>query len=445
MWMLNEELPQWINVLLILALGLIVVLGPAGLFYAYCLPKILAHLRARGAVPEWIAMRRSPSSTASARASEAGEANGTLPTPTSDLDREAARFHMELVKPNLVLDTESRFRINEHGPLAWEFLPPTMDRANPSHIHALVRNGTTLLFMGKPRTIQTQLPIPTSLHFKNTFYFEVTVNSKPGGSLVSIGLAPRKYPEYMLGPGWVAPSVGFRSDGKKFVDGRSGTTGTLYGEVYTGGDVIGCGFNAARGSVFFTKNGRALDAATDEIPADVAMFPTIGATRGVFVDVNFGQEPFKFKQANQYNLGFMTDLLPTYDVTTLANDPDLEADSVVELPRAVVRWSLNSYRSMPPEYDGEVIAPLEPSLPRSVRSTRSQLAQSATIDRVEDEEEGTCDRDVAGPSWPSPTARRASSSGCAGIPDMYATAVPSMRHRPSLDRRRDLGPPPDPG
>lgn len=57
------------------------------------------------------------------------------------------------------------------------------------------------------------------------------------------------------------------------------------------GDVIGCGVNMTRKKVFFTRNGQFLGYAADIIPEEP--YPVVGIiTKGVSVDVNFGQDPF---------------------------------------------------------------------------------------------------------------------------------------------------------
>ncbi|ORZ36941.1 hypothetical protein BCR44DRAFT_43730, partial [Catenaria anguillulae PL171] len=161
--------------------------------------------------------------------------------PDSSKINDADRFGLELVDTETALTTEQRQVINEHGPAAWQFHPPAEETPN-----MLVREGVTMLFLARVRTSQTTVPVPTCLTYKNVFYFEVTITNKPGGSLVSIGLAPKGYPQYMLGPGWTQFSYGYRSDGRKFVDGLSSPMGEVFGEAFGGGDVVGCGLYVVR-------------------------------------------------------------------------------------------------------------------------------------------------------------------------------------------------------
>lgn len=96
-------------------------------------------------------------------------------------------------------------------------------------------------------------------------------------------------------PGWDPNSWGYHGD-----DGNSfncSGSGKKYGPTFTTGDVIGCGVDFARRSVFFTKNGVYLGIAFDGLPiGKVQLFPCIGLrTPGEIVEMNFGgRRPFAF-------------------------------------------------------------------------------------------------------------------------------------------------------
>ncbi|KAL7751576.1 hypothetical protein RI367_003040 [Sorochytrium milnesiophthora] len=214
---------------------------------------------------------------------------------------------LKRISPQLALTSAVQYHINEHGPLAWQFAS--------ADATTIVRDGTTILFSDKVRCCQTDIPIPSSLHNKSVFYFELAVLAKPRSSMLSIGLAPHNYPAVILGPGLLRFSVGLRSDGAVFAHGKASATCDPADNVqraYNANDTVGCGFNVLKRSVFFTVNGKVvLQEAVSNLP-DYAYHPTVGATRGVLLNANFGQSPFVFSHANEHNLGFMTDSLPTY-------------------------------------------------------------------------------------------------------------------------------------
>ena len=60
------------------------------------------------------------------------------------------------------------------------------------------------------------------------------------------------------------------------------------------GDVVGCGFDAAQGAIFFTKNGVLAGAAFTDVPLE-PLYPAVelraSSTR---VSCNFGENSFKF-------------------------------------------------------------------------------------------------------------------------------------------------------
>lgn len=79
-------------------------------------------------------------------------------------------------------------------------------------------------------------------------YFEVTVMNPGEKTTIGIGLAdPDAFPATKQMPGWVDHSYGYHGDdGRKF--GR-GKTESIW-PTWVDGDVIGCGFDAIRGSIW---------------------------------------------------------------------------------------------------------------------------------------------------------------------------------------------------
>ncbi|PKY51399.1 hypothetical protein RhiirA4_493768, partial [Rhizophagus irregularis] len=106
-------------------------------------------------------------------------------------------------------------------------------------------------------------------------------------------------------PGCDTHSVGFHSD-----EGRSfhneGYTGSKYAEKWGEiNDVIGCGYCPSIGQVFFTMNGKNLGIAYTGLFHP--WYPTIGSNGVCSLKVNFGQEEFKYKEANDMTI---TNMIP---------------------------------------------------------------------------------------------------------------------------------------
>jgi Ran-binding protein 9/10 len=101
-------------------------------------------------------------------------------------------------------------------------------------------------------------------------------------------------------PGWRTGSWGYHGDdGRLFHDS---TWGRPFGPTFTTDDVIGCGLDFRRRLIFYTKNGKLLDAAARNLsfkpplePEEDDVYPLIGLhSDEERVRVNFGKEPFLF-------------------------------------------------------------------------------------------------------------------------------------------------------
>ncbi|KAI8848436.1 hypothetical protein BC829DRAFT_394018 [Chytridium lagenaria] len=121
--------------------------------------------------------------------------------------------------------------------------------------------GGQILTFSKPATtvsLLSRLPIHIDPFTpgRSWFYFEVTIQEitiSPNPTVVSVGLATKPYPPFRH-IGWNQHSVGFHSDdGRAFQDDPFG--GRIFASPYTRGDTIGCGYDPARGAVFYTLNG----------------------------------------------------------------------------------------------------------------------------------------------------------------------------------------------
>jgi len=131
--------------------------------------------------------------------------------------------------------------------------------------------------------------------------------SHPHGLI--LGSASRPYPEWRL-PGWNRLSAGLHLDDmRKFFEdpdgGRDYTGAQTYLQDLQNGDTFGFGYEFATGNIFFTRNGGRLpnafigtylSSSRDQPRPDV--YAAIGVSGRTEVKVNFGREPFKWKEAN---------------------------------------------------------------------------------------------------------------------------------------------------
>ncbi|VDK82512.1 unnamed protein product [Litomosoides sigmodontis] len=149
--------------------------------------------------------------------------------------------------------------------------------------------------------VRTDHPIPITC---GVYYFEVTIVCSGAECCMGVGLCERNVDLNRL-PGWDRASYGYHGDDGNFF--CSSGTGHAYGPTFKMNDVIGCGVDFVRKSIFFTKNGRHLGIAIMEVENVVDLYPMIGLQKhGAIADSNFGQYPFKydiereFKDARNY-------------------------------------------------------------------------------------------------------------------------------------------------
>jgi len=78
----------------------------------------------------------------------------------------------------------------------------------------------------------------------------------------------------------------------------SGSRPQKYGISFNSGDVVGCGIDLVRNTVFFTKNGKNLGLAFKNVAG--ALIPAAGILNGTCVlSINFGTSPFQFDLKNE--------------------------------------------------------------------------------------------------------------------------------------------------
>jgi len=116
----------------------------------------------------------------------------------------------------------------------------------------------------------------------------------PGAALlpecVAVGLSSSRFNASHRLPGWDKESYGYHGDdgGLFHGDGRQIAEYRTFGA----GDVVGCGLDYERKSIFFTLNGAFLGIAFEDVYGE--LYPTVGIDAEVNVTFNFGRAPFKF-------------------------------------------------------------------------------------------------------------------------------------------------------
>ncbi|OAD81450.1 hypothetical protein PHYBLDRAFT_139002 [Phycomyces blakesleeanus NRRL 1555(-)] len=176
--------------------------------------------------------------------------------------------------------------ILHRGVYAYEF------KQEPDSGHA-VNNRTQLSFFSGESSLQTNIGLPTN---QAVCYWEATLTKVSPTTFVSVGIATKPY------AGWRSPvtinqcgNTGrFETNPHSYVYSPMG--GSMYGSEFMHGDVIGIGYSASHGRVFFTFNGTLLDVVCDGIQWD--MFPTIDVRGTAEISVNLGQSVYRYPKAN---------------------------------------------------------------------------------------------------------------------------------------------------
>ncbi|KNC98840.1 uncharacterized protein SPPG_05814 [Spizellomyces punctatus DAOM BR117] len=162
--------------------------------------------------------------------------------------------------------------------------------------------------------ISAVLPSPYTLHFPDIgsttarscfstkpippqFYYELVVLD-PGpnfNSFLSFGLATKPYSSFHH-IGWDAHSIGYHTDDGRvyhgaFAKGIKYDTDLELAGVQRG-TVLGCGYDAGVGSVYFTRDGRFLGTAGEGIWGE--LYVAVAAIRAWKVEVNFGKRAFVY-------------------------------------------------------------------------------------------------------------------------------------------------------
>ena len=122
------------------------------------------------------------------------------------------------------------------------------------------------------------------------YYYEVTVLDAGDRGVIAVGFADFHF-RLSRQPGWEPNSYGYHADdGNKFHNSGKGED---YGPSFVQGDTVGAGIHLENREIFFTKNGKKLGVAFQNVKA--TLYPTIGLhSQNEHVEVNFGAKPFQF-------------------------------------------------------------------------------------------------------------------------------------------------------
>jgi hypothetical protein len=125
------------------------------------------------------------------------------------------------------------------------------------------------------------------------YYYEVSIISgKRDDVTIGIGFSSKTAP--LSRPvGWEPESWGYHGDDGRSFNGHN--NGRPYTQPFQPGDVIGCGVNFRNRTAFFTRNGKMLDVAFQDVSLKNKLYPTVSLKKaGEQIHANFGQSPFVF-------------------------------------------------------------------------------------------------------------------------------------------------------
>jgi len=210
-----------------------------------------------------------------------------------------------IILPSYVVD-----RIQSLGGRAWGLVQPDLYRFSGTIQNDGSKGGSAVVKVKTTPScgdacLLSDIPILGGLygtHGKTGVYYEVLIHRMDG--FIAIGTACRPYPEYRL-PGWNRLSAGLHLDDmRKFFEDPDG------GRDYTSDltrihpeDIIGCGYEFATGSLFYTYNGYRLPPAFTGIympRQNFDVFAAIGVEGECEFDVNFGGDFFRWKEGNEW-------------------------------------------------------------------------------------------------------------------------------------------------
>lgn len=193
--------------------------------------------------------------------------------------------------------------------------PWTMDRPVSDRFFGHIASGRGEKSSGVTRVVtekgcgdvclMSNLPLLAGLYDvqgKSGVYYEVQIQKMDG--IIAIGTACRPYPDWRF-PGWNRASAGLHLDDmrKFFEDPNGGRDYTPILQRISPGDIVGCGYDFAASSIFYTYNGLRLPDAfggvyVPRIQYDV--YAAIGVEGACDFEVNFGGDVFRWKEGNEW-------------------------------------------------------------------------------------------------------------------------------------------------
>lgn len=159
------------------------------------------------------------------------------------------------------------------------------------YYEVLIHKMNGIIAIGASFTCLQSVPDPSPIH-----KFAITI--------ISTGTACQPYPDWRF-PGWNRLSAGLHLDDmRKFCEDPDG--GRDYSPLITRispGDIVGCGFDFTRNSIFFTYNGQRLPDAFSGLyvpRANYDVYAAIGVEGACEFEVNFGGDVFRWKEGNEW-------------------------------------------------------------------------------------------------------------------------------------------------
>ncbi|KII90714.1 hypothetical protein PLICRDRAFT_137107 [Plicaturopsis crispa FD-325 SS-3] len=209
--------------------------------------------------------------------------------------------------PPKLLSSDIVDRIKAEGCKAWSIQVPRTPHFAGEVISAR-KGGPSVVQVKtsaecKDTCLLSDLPIMGGLYQrKKGVYYEILVHRMDG--VIAIGTSCLPYPEWRM-PGWNRMSAGFHLDDfRKFFEDSDGGRDYVDLNRICPGDTIGCGYEFASSSVFFTYNGQRLPPAFTGVYLphhSYDVYAAIGVDGLNEFEVNFGGEFFRWQEGNEWD------------------------------------------------------------------------------------------------------------------------------------------------